>query len=185
VRILAISTLATALLVSTPHAQAKVGVMSLPDLVSGSDLIVVAEVVAVDPAELPGERTARGTVLDTWKGQPGASVTFSVSPTWPCHRRRAGSPLPRSRHPRWIRRLSDCALRAWAAAAAAGQRRLAAVAQPCDLRRRIPTEMEYPGRDYGHSCRTPVSRGTNSGLFANATELSRAPERSPRDFDHL
>lgn len=64
-------------------AEAKVARIDFRELVSMSDVIVVAKVESVSRS-LSGNRNAFARVKQVWKGKPGANVKFLASPTWTC-----------------------------------------------------------------------------------------------------
>jgi hypothetical protein len=72
---------------------AKVGEMTLKELVAASDLIVVAKVSNDEqgPAHLnrldeamPPLKVATAQVIETWKGSPVREVRYVASPSWAC-----------------------------------------------------------------------------------------------------
>jgi hypothetical protein len=69
---------------SASPALAKVASIRLEQMVSRSDLVVVARVVSVSQARADGPRVAKAKVLETWKGATGAAVEYRASPTWAC-----------------------------------------------------------------------------------------------------
>lgn len=75
------------------QAQADVREVTLGNLATRSDLIVVARVVAVQDAPKEGQeagsdlgplRVARAQVIENWKGATVREVQFVASPTWMC-----------------------------------------------------------------------------------------------------
>jgi hypothetical protein len=64
-------------------AFAKVGGLSLEELVRISDAIVIARVDRVS-APLIGKKWAFASVTDTWKGSTDSKIRFLASPTWTC-----------------------------------------------------------------------------------------------------
>jgi hypothetical protein len=64
-------------------AFAKVGGLSLEELVRISDAIVVAHVDRVSAA-LIGKKWAVASITETWKGSTDSKIRFLASPTWTC-----------------------------------------------------------------------------------------------------
>jgi hypothetical protein len=69
-----------AMLAFCPTAFCQATAISLEELTDSSDLIIVAKVQSVSGGVLSA-RTARATVLETWKGSSGPVVWFVASPT--------------------------------------------------------------------------------------------------------
>jgi hypothetical protein len=81
------------LAISTSPIWARVGTVTLKELVETSDLIVVATEMKVEdgPADfkieeeiIPSPKVAIARVLDVWKGKAGPEVRYLASPAFPC-----------------------------------------------------------------------------------------------------
>src|SRR5260370_38793630 len=85
--------LALAIALSPSSRKARVGEITLKELVDGSDLIVLATVTKVEdgPANLklgedvfPPIKIATARVSEVWKGNTGHEVRYLASSTWIC-----------------------------------------------------------------------------------------------------
>jgi hypothetical protein len=87
------SLLVIGLAIATSPLWARVGTVTLKELVDRSDLIVLATETKVEhgPTDfkiegevIPSPQVATARVLEVWKGNADPEVRYLASPTWPC-----------------------------------------------------------------------------------------------------